>query len=272
MGQNIYNYNKYGDNLVRKKRRRFFLKLSIIFGGFVTLSGILIYFLFFSNLLQITEQNIEGLKTLKNEDIYSVTYPIINQIALGIAALKPQRNIFFFSNEFTVGKILADFPVVEKVEIKKKYPHKLIVSIKEREPIGVWCFDSLAGGECRYFDKYGIFWGQALKSSGPLFLNVEDERILEFYPKTVETQFKEAFNLISLSFDKISVAIRKIQIPNDSINDFHVYTPKGYYVTFSAVSEISKQIESLEIFLADKKEGFAVEYLDARIPGRIYYK
>src|SRR3989344_4539714 len=212
MGQNIYNYNKYGDNLVRKKRRRFFLKLSIIFGGFVTLSGILIYFLFFSNLLQITEQNIEGLKTLKNEDIYSVTDPIINQIALGIAALKPQRNIFFFSNEFTVGKILADFPVVEKVEIKKKYPHKLIVSIKEREPIGVWCFD------------------------------------------------------------KISVAIRKNQIPNDSINDFHVYTAKGYYVTFSADSEISKQIESLEIFLADKKEGFAVEYLDARIPGRIYYK
>ena len=88
----------------------------------------------------------------------------------------------------------------------------------------------------------------------------------------METQFKEAFNLISLSFDKISVAIRKIQIPNDSINDFHVYTAKGYYVTFSADSEISKQIESLEIFLADKKEGFAVEYLDARIPGRIYYK
>ena len=283
--RDIYNYNKYGDNLARKKRRRFFLKFSIVFSAILVLGGLVVYLFFFSRFLQITEQSIEGLSVLKSEDIYKISESVINQTAFGVSALKPQRNIFFFSSEFVANKIRSEFPVVETVSIKKDYPHKIIIQIKERDPIGVWCFSetssvsfdkvqdkSLTTSTCRYFDQYGILWGQALKSSGSLFLNIEDARNIEPIPKTIESYFHASFKRVTSDFERLNIAIRKISIPNDSIHDFYVYTDRGYYAIFNADQEINKQIESLEIFLFNKDNNFNAEYVDARIPGRIYYK
>lgn len=277
MKQDIYNYNKYGDNLARKKRHSFFLKIGVILCILLILSGVSFYFLFFSNFLQITEQIVEGLQTLKSDEVYTILDSTINQSFLGISVFKPQKNIFFFSDEFVVNKIRSDFAVVEKVKIIKNYPHKIIVQIEERKPVGIWCFNSNGStsfitSECRYFDQYGVLWGQALKSSGSLFLNIDDQRLYEMYPKKIDPLFQEAFNQVVASFDKLSIAIRKIIIPNDSVNDFHVYVAKGYYLLFNVDSEVSKQIESLEIFLANKGDDFMAEYVDARISGRIYYK
>lgn len=273
----VYNYNRYGDNLARKKRHRFFLKIGVILGVLLVLSGISFYFLFFSNFLQITEQTIEGLQTLKSDEVYAILDSTINQSFFGILAFKPQKNIFFFSDEFVANKIRSDFAVVEKVKIIKDYPHKIIVQIEERKSVGIWCFNSnssipLIANECRYFDQYGVLWGQALKSSGSLFLNIDDQRLYETYPKKIDPLFQEVFNQVVVSFDKLNMAIRKIIIPNNSVNDFHVYVAKGYYLLFNVDSEISKQIESLEIFLANKGDDFVAEYVDARISGRIYYK
>lgn len=277
-----YNYNKYGDNLARKKRRHFFLKVLIVFVIFLGLIALSVYFLFFSKFLQITEQNIEGLQTLKSEEIYYILDSTINQTAFGISSLKPQKNIFFFNDKLVVNKILSSFFVIEWVEVKKEYPHKLVIRIKERDAIGTWCISKEDGGvtdsstllttSCRYFDKNGVLWGKALKSSGSLFLTVEDMRSADIYPDVIEPSFYQSLNQVVSSLESMNTVIKKVTIPPDSINDFLVHTSRGYPIIFSANSEINKQVDSLKIFLANQSQNFKPEYIDARIGGRIYYK
>ena len=282
MKSDIYNYNKYGDNVARKKWRHFFLKVLVVFAVFLGLSVISIYFLFFSKFLQINEQNIEGLQTLTSGEIYPILDSIINKTAFGISSLKLQKNMIFFNDELVRSKILSSFPVVEEVEIKKEYPHKIIVQIKERSAIGTWCFNkndvpavdssTLLTTGCRYFDQNGVLWGKALKSSGSLFLTIEDMRSSGSYLEVIEPSFQEALKQVVTGLGRMNIVIRKISIPDDSINDLQVHTARGYRIIFNADSEVNKQIESLKIFLANQSQDFKPEYIDARINGRIYYK
>ena len=63
-------------------------------------------------------------------------------------------------------------------------------------------------------------------------------------------------------------------IPENSFDEFRVYTDRGFYLIFSLDSNIKNQTDVLRIFLDEKSKdpNFNPQYLDLRIDGRIYYK
>ncbi|OGN00567.1 MAG: hypothetical protein A3B91_01685 [Candidatus Yanofskybacteria bacterium RIFCSPHIGHO2_02_FULL_41_29] len=264
-----YNYNRYGDNLARKKRRYFFLKLVIALSSILGVFMLVIYVAFFSPFLQIQEVNIEGLKSVKSEEIFSIVDSFLNQVILEPISIKPQKNMFFLDEKLLVSQLKAQFPAVKEINIQKNYPHTVIVSINERTSWGTWCFNS---EDCRYFDNEGILWGDSLRSSGALLLLVDDMRDYENQPRTIDQVFLDGVKSILSGLEELSIQTARLEIPIGSIEDVFVDTTENYRILFSVNSDIDNQIKVLKIFLADKDKGFEPEYIDLRIEGRVYYK
>jgi len=265
-------YNRYGDNLARKQRRHFFLKLGLALLLVFGVAILVIYGMFFAEFLQVTDVEIVGLKNLKSEEILPIVDSLLSQTVFDPISIKPQKNILFFDEGILIGEILGRHPIVQNVEIKKNYPHKVMIMITERTAMGSWCF--IANQECKYFDEEGVFWGKAGQSSGSLFLLINDLRANTDSGKLkkADSLFLGSIKAILSGLDGLAIKVTRVEIPAESIDDIYVYTIKGYHMLFSANSDIKEQIETLKIFLSNQDDNFKPEYIDVRIKGRVYYK
>lgn len=268
MRRSVYNYNRYGDNLAQKNRRRFFIKLYLAVACAVLTTGAVIYGFFYSGWLEITSVSMNELNSVDRNQILSVIDSGIQDTSKSILGLKYKNNIYLFNPEPIRERILAQFPIIKSFEIVKEYPHTLKIDAAERSPIGTWCF----GDDCSYFDEDGILWGKAMKSSGSLLLSVEDGRVFTEHQDRIDTELFKSLREAITGLADLKITIGRITIRPDSINDFYVYTSSGYYLMFNGESDIDKQLRVLKIFLDEKGPDFKAEYIDLRIEGRVYYK
>jgi len=93
----------------------------------------------------------------------------------------------------------------------------------------------------------------------------------------INSELLAGIMLISERLKRMNVFINTFTIPDDFIGDFNALTSNGYKLLFSMDSDISRQLDILEIFLKDKQNnssvgGFHPKYIDLRINGRVYYK
>lgn len=268
---NYPNYNSYADALAQKRKRLILRKtiLSVTVG--IVLAAAAGYLLFFTPYFQIEDFLFYGLKTLDKKEIEPALDSVIDKGTFKIfksLQIQQQRNILFFNTDGLKEKILAQFPIIKSLAVKKEYFHKIVMEFSERTPTGSWCF----ADSCRYFDDEGVLWGQALKSSGFLLLNVDDFRSGQDKITRLEP---ELLNLILQAIDGLNnfgIKILKIEIPEDSIGDFKIYISGGYPIIVNKDLDIKNQINVLRIFLNEKGNDFKAEYIDLRIKGRIYYK
>lgn len=258
----------YRDELARRNRLFFILKLSGFVAAFIFIAGGGLYVLFFTDKLEIKDITISGLQTLDQGLIMREVDKRLGQKKYGY--LRIQKNILFFDGDELEASILSANPVLKTIQAKKKFPHKLEIDVLERKPAGIWCADN----ECRYFDKETNTWGPAARSSGFLFLTIEDERLRDRFE--IDRDFLEAIKDVLANLSWLS--IKNIIIPQNSFDEFRVYTDRNFYLIFSLDSNIKNQADVLKIFLDDKSKdpppagGSNPQYIDLRIDGRIYYK
>ena len=268
-GRNI----KYQDKLAEKRRRVWILKILFFVGLVIAAVGFILYLLFFSGFLEIKELSVNGLDKVNSDRFHSEFNKRLNLKWLGL--LEHQKNILTFDSDTFKAEMLAAFPEIKEISVSKEPPHALNINVVERTTVGIWCFVSGSSAElttsCKYFDKEGIIWGEAAKSSGFLILIVEDMRpdISEINGELLDNAM-----LISKQLKEDGIFINRFVIQDKFIGDFSAFTSGGYELLFSMDFEVSKQLEVLEIFLADKKDdsSFDPQYIDLRINGRIYYK
>src|SRR3989344_6948481 len=254
----------YRDELARRNRLFFILKLSGFVFGFLVLVGGGTYFLFFTDNFEIKDITISGLKTVEQDIIMAEINGQFDYKKFG--HLQTKKNIIFFDADTLEADLLSANPVLKSVETGKHLPHQLVVDIVEREPAGIWC----SNNGCRYFDDEMQTWGPAVRSSGFLFLTIEDMRSREKFG--IEEDFFRAINEVVGNLPGLTV--KAVTIPENSFDEFRVYTDKDFYIIFSLDSNLKSQLEVLRIFLAEKAEdpGFSPQYIDLRIDGRVYYR
>ena len=254
----------YRDELARKNRLFFILKLVSFVAAFFAVIGGGVYFLFFTDKLEITNITINGLKVMGQEDILAEVNNRFNQKKFGY--LQANKNIFFFdAGKFEADMLLAN-PVLKNINIRKNLPHELVINVAEREPAGIWC----SGSECRYFDDEMQTWGPTVRSSGFLFLTIEDGRPADGF--RIDKDFFDAIHEVTANLSQPTV--KSIVIPEHSFGEFWVYTDKSFYLIFSLETDIGSQLDVLKIFLEDKSKNpdFAPKYIDLRIEGRVYFR
>lgn len=254
----------YRDELARKNRLFFILRIAGFFTALVALAGGGGYFLFFTDKLEIKDITINGLETLDRELVMAEVNKQFDHEKFGYLHIK--RNIIFFDGNGLEADLLSQNPVLKNVRTGKKPPHQLTIDILERKSAGIWC----ANNECRYFDEEMQTWGPAARSSGFLLLTVEDKRQRGVF--NIDKEFFGAINEVVADLSQST--IKSIVIPENSFDEFRIYTDKDFYLVFSLDMSIKEQLEVLKMFLEEKSKdpNFHPQYIDTRIEGRIYYK
>lgn len=271
---------KYRDNLTEKRRRVRVLKILFFAGLVIAIIGFILYLLFFSGFLEIKEVSIEGLDKVSSDEFNGKLNKRLNSKWLGL--FEYQRNVIFFGSDNFKVEMLAVFPEMKDISVSKKPLHALNITVTERETAGVWCFVNGSAEpttSCKYFDKEGFAWGEAARSSGFLILEVDDlrqgiqETIRQDSPQ-VDRELLDSIILISESMKEKGIFINKFTIQDNFIGDFNAFTSSGYELLFSVDSDVRSQLDTLDIFLAEKKDDpdFKPQYIDLRISRRVYYK
>ena len=265
-------YNRYADALALRKKQTIIRWILLAFVVGTVIGGAVGYLIFFTSHFQIQEYIYKGLNSLKGEDVGTVVDPTLDETPKNlIDMLKKQqkKNILFFNQNVIREKLLAQFPIIKTLNIKKEYFHKIIFDFSERTAIGVWCFSDK---RCYNFDEEGVLWGEALSSSGTLLLMVEDSRLTIEISQAIDRVFLDNILKTVSGLKKNDILVSKVEIPTNSLGDFIIRVFGGYYLIFDVNSDIDHQLEVLRVFLENKTDEFKPKYLDLRVKGRIYYK
>jgi cell division protein FtsQ len=253
----------------RIRRKKNFLKnrffwLTILF--LVIISGIF-YLLFFHSFFQIKEIKILGNQKIQTSDLEKEIYPLIFKNFWKIST----KSIFLVNLGKTKNGLLQNFPPIENIVLKRKFPDSLILEIKERTSIGIFCQNQ----NCYLVDHLGLIFENSdgvsenfikmkdtqQKSVPSLGEKVVDENILDFALK-VKTKLKEQLEIDAEEFTIISP------------ERLNLKTSEGWEIYFDLKGDLTWQIEKLILLLESEipseKRG-NLEYIDLRF-SRVYYK
>ena len=260
------------DGVARRHRQIFILKIVAILAGIIIVVFGLIYLLFFSEFFDVREVSFNGLNTVNSDEFREKVDNELNQKVLGYL---PKRNNIFFMNIGNLETVFASaYPIFKSINVHRKLLHGLMFDFLERKPAGIWCFGPPDGG-CSYFDEEKVLWGQPAKSSGFIFLTVDDQRdkLNQQDSKSDRQIDNDFFEPIMKVAKNMTGEIKNITIPKDSFNEFRVYTT-DYYIVFTTDFDVQDQLDVLKIFMDEKTKNpdFHPQYIDLRIEGRVYYK
>lgn len=208
-----------------------------------------------------------GLKTIPRDQIFREVNSIFNQKKF---VFLKSRNYFIFPEDKMRAEILETFPKIGEVIVKKN-SETIEITVEERGMIGVWC----SMGECFYFDKKGVIFEQAPKSTGSLILAVEDARNFDHnLGDTVLTSaevtfLEEARGLISRNFPfdaQLFIITQK--------SEFEILTSENWRVFLNKKESPQYQLSNLKYLLDEeiKNRRRELDYVDLRLGNRVYYK
>jgi len=250
--------------------RMFFYLLEIVF------LGTIVYILFFSFYLSISSTEIAGAEKVDSEKIKVAFEEKLSGKFLGII---PKNNLLFVC-EKNIKKYLTDkFKRIEDVKIKKIFPEKIIISVKEKQFQLIF-----STGEQKYLiDENGSAWPRD-------DFELDDAEMESLITLTDESgkAIVDAKTALSGDFIRYIMSVRdgvqndaNIEIsrnfysPRLISGDLAVETSGGWKIYFNREIDLSKSIGILSSVLEDniKKEDIPkLKYLDLRINNKVYYK
>ena len=159
----------YKEKYRHDKNRKIFTKIFLFLILLLGMLGGMVYLLFFSNLFNVREISIFS----KNGSI-EVRSLVENYLAEKKFLVPRFRNIFLVDSQRVTALIEEKFSSAENIKVDKKYFHGLEISLDQKEPVGVWCYEK--DSQCFYFDRQGLAFDTVTETSGSLFLNINDQK------------------------------------------------------------------------------------------------
>lgn len=283
---------------------------TIIFAGlfFCLLTG-LVYFFIFSGVFRIDRIEVRGTEKIPVSGIEKI---VKNSLEGKRWQIIPQNSLILLSTEKIQKDILDNFAEIDSANFFKKLSGLLVIEIKERENVGIWCQlkDAMAGEEggskrgniivtsspitidesdgfekreinnCFYIDKKGIIYRQAPLVSGSFVLNIYDRKNgpVNIKDQVVSPDIIEFILLAKEGLKQIENEVGFSMAASDfeivSWQDVRARISSGWQIYFNPTYSIESQLKALEIVLGKeiKKQVGSLEYIDLRIEGRVYYK
>lgn len=260
----------YHDPVGRANRRRRLMRRGCLALGALILAGGLAWVLLFSSLFAVTDIRVSGAAGVGDARVADTIGRLLGRRHLYV--FQPARNMLLLDAGAVASHVMDTYAAIERVAVAKQYPHALAVTVTERQPLGIWCRRAGGGDDwtCRYVDRSGARWGQALPSSGTLLLLVKDERTDDILNAAFLSGILAALDGLA----PLGLHARSVTLPDAEPGGITIATDKGYDLYLDALGDVADQFAVLGVFLADraKDPAFAPQYLDVRTPGRVYYK
>jgi len=238
--------------------------------------GAIFYVLFFSPWTKISEVSVFGNETLEMS--------IIQEAVKGEMRGKyfnwlEKNNYLLIKEDKLENNLVERFKKIKKVEVKKKFPDRLEISMEERKEFLVFC----GGEKCFLLDEWGRVLSEIsqekfselgenltiLKSEKSRELKVQDLVLGEGFSQYILEIKTELKNRLALEAGK------EVFTPQLISGDLRFKTEEGWLVYFDKNIPVEKEIKMLETFLAEKLKDIPrenLEYIDLRSDKKIYYK
>jgi len=267
----MYRYKKYKKKKFspRKKKRNNLVKTKFtwLFISFLMLFFIIFYFVCFSSFFQISDIKIFGNKKISFESLNEIVSKKVTH-RLGFFY---SQSIFLVSSNSLRETILKTFPVISDVSIKKKYPKVLLVKVKERNPVALFCCQE---ANCFYADKEGVIFEKTDYKKGDFIIKNNDffcdsrvisERLAkpEEMNKILKIK-KRLFNINILSHSAEIISEQRLNFT----------TEEGWDIYFNPKESLDWQLDKLKFLLREKIEPEKrknLSYIDLRFT-RVYFK
>lgn len=220
---------------------------------------------FFSPFFKITEIKLPENDFITTNDIY--------KLIISSAPLNFGENIFILSKNQIKSGLAAAFPAITDIGIKKELFHGLTINFEKRIQIGIWCHSA----NCYYFDKEGIIFKEAPQTEGALILKIDD-----FEKKEVslgdQVLSNEQLTFIIKFNNKIiennQFKIIEFKIAPSANFDLEAITDRGWSIYLDQNQDPVLEANNLFTILNEviKNQASNLEYIDLRLPSRIFYK
>jgi len=262
----------------KQSSRRHFLRvllhiLIIVFFGFTA------YVIFFSSYAVVTTIAVRGADRTSNATIEKY---ITAQLSEKYASFIPKdRTVFVRPSQIALG-IKNTFPLVATVSVRMIFPDTLVVQIKERSRVFVWCKHN-KNGECFILDENGIAYTKA--DFGALEeMHVTKVVVIDENGGAVSEGQQVIAQDAVIFFTDISDRMKRenditlrdeIIIPSRVSGEAQLQTEEGWILYVDTTQTAEKNSITLKTFfeqhtLSQKRE--RLSYIDMRFPNKIFYK
>ncbi len=226
---------------------------------FLLLLGGSVYLLFFSDYFRVKEVVLEGATEEMETEINEML------------TWETDYMIMFDANTFS-SSLLNRWEELADVKVTKVWPCKLEVLLIAEVPKLVWNSDT----KLFLINSAGIVLGRI----------EEDERLAKYNDLSVvddlsRLYFEDGDKVVSRDFiffvdsvksdleNSIKKEVEAFEVVETTF-ELRVKMREGYSIYFDALRDPQTQVEKLNIFF--KGGLFVNEYVDLRVPGRVYYK
>jgi len=223
-----------------------------------------LWLLFFSPFFRISNIKLPENSAVSSGDVYKF---IINSAPLDLG-----ENLFILSKNKLKTDLAAAFPTITNINITKEPLHNLVINFEKRIQIGIWCDNN-----CYYFDKEGIIFKEAPQTEGALILKIKDfqKNNVKLGDNILNTQ---ELNFIIKFNDEVS-SRKQFKITEFDINpstdvNLQAMTDHGFLIYLDPNQDTALETSNLFTVLTEavKNNVSNLQYVDLRIPSRIYYK
>jgi hypothetical protein len=220
---------------------------------------------FVSPFFKITRINLPGNDTVTANDI--------RKIMTDSAPFDLGENLFILSKDRLIATLTAAFPAITGINVEKELFNGVTVSFEKRIPVGLW-YNEI---NCYYFDKEGIIFKEAPVTEGGLILKIQDsgKKEISLGAQAIDTEllkFMMEFNNKLIGDGQIKITEFKI---GPSANfDLRAVTALGWLIYLDPNQNPALAANNLFTILNEviKNKVSNLEYVDLRIPSRIFYK
>lgn len=235
-----------------KKRTRFKFKVALALVLLLGLAAGFAYLNWEERLFEFREVAIVGANSLSDADI-----------------LGSERPISFFSS------VRISHPAIAAATVSRDYFNRVLrIEISERERYGVWCAEPRPEGRaasCFWFDREGVLFSVAPRAEGSLVRRISDHTGRELLLGLPALE-AERMGRILAAFELLARAgfhAEEMVIADLGKEETYADLLSGPRVIFSLRSDPTFAYEPL---LSLKPELSKLEYIDLRVPQRIFLK
>jgi cell division septal protein FtsQ len=273
-----YSSKKYLNPFFRRKKAKFY-NLSPSFNWRIRLIFLLIlaiilgaiWFFFFAFYFNIKAIEVMGGKRIQAPALEGLVWEQTEERRFLAGS---QKNINLFDKN-ELRERIQDKYSLENIAVDKKWPGKIIISIKERNPSLIW----FEAEKYYYIDNKG----NVISETDPIQINQKDYPLIEnrggtkIFGKKVEAKSDDLFYAIKL-FNEFKNNYKKFEIDrfiiDNDLNTIKLSVINGPQIYFNTTADINEQISELIIFIDRKlKDNFKnKDHIDLRFGDRVYYE
>ncbi len=255
----------------RRHRRRRRLKL-YAWGGIL---GLLLigaaYVVIDSTLLRVRTIAISGNERLAKEAIIGIVQHQAVQDWHGI--LDSANYLAWSSGDFS----FSGTALISAAVTKNIFSRSLDIQVRERQPFAVWCSpenqesDADYVERCFWFDREGIAFEPAPLTEGRLITTVRDtERVVNVGMQIMDGRFISNFIKILESLPALNFHVTAITF-NRAQQDVYIDLQEGMRILLSVRFDSTSNLKAIQT-LGASLPFTKIEYADARVENKIYYK